>query len=77
MNNEISIKNADFHAEFKYDKLTANILSQKSYKQKKGQKSSLLCFYSYTAILYGVSLFWVDFFVIFSKVLNLAKHSAS
>jgi len=47
---EISLKNAEFYAEFKHEKLTANNFSQKSYKQKEGQKSSFLCFYSYKAI---------------------------
>jgi len=35
---DISKKNADFYAEFKYEKWTANNFSQKSYKQKKGRK---------------------------------------
>jgi len=51
---ENSTKNGNFHAEFKNEKLTANNFSQKSYKQKKGQYSSFLCFYSYMAIFYGV-----------------------
>jgi len=51
---EIGIKNADFHAEFKYEKRTENNFSPKSYKQKKGQKSIFLCFSSYKAIFYGL-----------------------
>jgi len=62
---DLNKKNADFHAEFKYENLAANSFSQKSYKQNKGKNQTFYAFTHTRLFSMVYNFFWWTFFAIF------------